>query len=287
MLRFCVLGNSHVAALKTGWDELPEPYKARLSATYFAAQGDLLEELEVRNQSLVARSEGLRSKLAATSNGMTRIDCRDYDVFVIVGLNLSLRRMMTSTLSLHRTSKFKAKHDPDAADMFLVSDACVLQSAIGVLGDSLAFEVAKKLQAAGASRIIIVPQPTPSAQILDRGKVGGQFREFQKSGDGPEVYRLFKDALLALAKTRGLEVVEQPAHTRQDGFLSKREYSVGSVRLTAGLDSLHPEGDYGHLNSRYGAELWQKIMSSSLLENAPARGQRADAIDRSPDLNGL
>jgi hypothetical protein len=262
MFRLCVLGDSHVAALKTGWDEIPEAQKAHLSVTYFGAQSQLLEGLEVQERSLITHSEHLSNKLAATSNGKTSIDVGDYDLFLIVGLSLNLRRLMTGPLSRHRTISYNTR----AGNIYLISDACLMACANGVLGNSLAFETAEKLKSAGATRIAMIPQPAPSPQLLERDRGGDLFREFLKNGDGPEVYRLFRDAILSLSKAHSVEFVEQPLQTRQDGFFTKLEFSTGSVRLTERFDSPHSNLDFGHMNGRYGAHIWQVIVNGNLLK---------------------
>lgn len=260
MLRFCLIGDSHLACLKAGWDETPEPRKSSVSVTYFGAQSQLFEDLRIEGKSLASTSELVKMKMASTSNGKTSIEVEDYDFFIVVGLGFNLRRLVVGPLSRYRTIKYNARR----GNTFYVSESCLLESAIGIFKDSLAVRTAQKLKAAGAKRIALVPQPLPSSSILELTEEGKPFRQFQQHADGDEIYRLFYEAGMSLAKSQGLEFIEQPPQTRLDGFFSKPEYSVGSVRLTENLDVPHSSQDFGHMNSRYGAEVWQSLLEGRM-----------------------
>jgi hypothetical protein len=304
-MRICVIGDSHVACLKTGWDENSQKIPAGMTVDYFGAQSSMLRALDVRGSALVPVSDQLRNRLHAISGGKTEIETRHYDVFVIVGLGLNLRRLMVPLLGHYRTISYKldGRQKYYISDAYMirsaaglsksflrlrlnlrrlvvpllgpyrtifsklrgsqkhyVSDACMLRSAAGLLSQSLAIDTVDKIKAAGASNILLVPQPVPSEQILDRRDKGAMFRKFLKSGDGPAVYKLFREALAEIARANQVSFVEQPEETRRDGFLTQQRYSVGSVRLTQDYDSPHREQDFGHMNDKYGALVWERVI---------------------------
>lgn len=83
--RICVIGNSHAAAIRTGLDLMPA-LGAAAHFDFFAAQRDWMREMELQGDALVPTSEVTRDKIALHSGGMERIEARQYDHFLLVGL---------------------------------------------------------------------------------------------------------------------------------------------------------------------------------------------------------
>jgi len=70
-LRICIIGNSHVGALKEAWDDIGSDH-ASLDVTFFAARGDRLKDLVVNGNTLRADGPGatpLKKFMAFTSGG--------------------------------------------------------------------------------------------------------------------------------------------------------------------------------------------------------------------------
>jgi len=91
-MRICVLGNSHAGALKLGWDMLRSHYPG-VEMTFFAAQGGAMKGLAVDGDHLVTADETLAARIAYTSGGLSRVDLRSYDAFLVLGLGFSLLPM--------------------------------------------------------------------------------------------------------------------------------------------------------------------------------------------------
>jgi hypothetical protein len=87
MTRICVLGNSHVASLKLGWDSLKTQYP-NVDITFFANRQRRMEALQVEKGKLVPDNEALKTAIAYTSNGLTSIDSRKFDLYLLYGLDL-------------------------------------------------------------------------------------------------------------------------------------------------------------------------------------------------------
>ena len=63
MMKICVLGNSHIASLKNGWDRVGQKYPD-IELVFFGARGAGLDGLELDGKALVAANDDLRHSLA-------------------------------------------------------------------------------------------------------------------------------------------------------------------------------------------------------------------------------
>src|SRR5687767_4938900 len=77
----CVLGDSHVAALRRACPDRPD-------ITFFAAQNELLREVELQGSCLSPRSVMLQNRLRAIA-APERLELDAFSRFVIVGAGLS------------------------------------------------------------------------------------------------------------------------------------------------------------------------------------------------------
>jgi hypothetical protein len=86
-MRICVIGNSHVACLKSAWSTL-ETECDEHTLKFFAGPKSTLAELSLDEKSgrLVSTSTALTASLRMTSGGEAEIDVDHYDLFLLVGL---------------------------------------------------------------------------------------------------------------------------------------------------------------------------------------------------------
>ena len=84
MIRLCVLGNSHVGALKRAADEvcLQNP---DLRLGFFAARSNQTRDMTIRDGRYCPTSPALADQLALTSGGQRDIDPAQWDAFLIYG----------------------------------------------------------------------------------------------------------------------------------------------------------------------------------------------------------
>jgi hypothetical protein len=88
-MRIAVLGDSHVAALKSAWHAMAGDHP-ETSLTFFASRSDGLAGLQAEAAALVAENATLREHLQFTSGGLDRFVPGDFDLAVIYGLRLLL-----------------------------------------------------------------------------------------------------------------------------------------------------------------------------------------------------
>jgi hypothetical protein len=87
--RICVIGNSHVNALKQGWEDIAATCPDH-RLTFFASLGDRIGKLELVEGCLVPQDPALLKNIVFTSGGLDRIVLADYDVYLVYGLQLRL-----------------------------------------------------------------------------------------------------------------------------------------------------------------------------------------------------
>lgn len=83
-IRLCVLGNSHVGALRWGWNELESKHSG-IEITFFSSPGLSTRQIKLSNSRIVPKNEELAQRFAQTSGGKKEINPADYDVFLCYG----------------------------------------------------------------------------------------------------------------------------------------------------------------------------------------------------------
>lgn len=252
MKRICFLGNSHIAALKLGWDEFGQR-AANYTPTFFAARKNKLKDLEPQGRSLVPDNDELRLLMGQYSGGHETIAVDDYDAFVISGLYLSLQRIVYQLYAQYRSEQ----HRNTKGMKQLISASMFDAAAVGLMGETPAMTLATKLASLTDAPILVSPQPMPSELIPT---VMPMWAEIAQAGDDEPLAATFADALGKLKLPGSVQIRRQPAQTLARPPYSKREYSVGSVRLSENFDIHHPEEDNFHMNADYGVAVLTDLL---------------------------
>ena len=91
-LKVCIIGSSHTASLKLGWDLVKDEFP-NLELVFFASLGGTMRSLRAVNGKLVAVDPRVADRMSFTSGGHKSIDPQDYDAFLIYGLKLFVPRL--------------------------------------------------------------------------------------------------------------------------------------------------------------------------------------------------
>src|SRR4051812_34372426 len=89
-MRLCIIGNSHLAAPKLGWDDVRREFPDT-EVTFFGAAGQALNDVQLRDGILSA--EQVRGRVHNTSGG-SALHLDVYDCVFLVGLNLSIMHVV-------------------------------------------------------------------------------------------------------------------------------------------------------------------------------------------------
>lgn len=235
-MRVCVIGNSHAACIKSGWESIAAEFPDH-ALTFFAAIRSQLSGLVVQDGRLVPETDALRQQLAFTSGGREAIDPADYDVFVLVALGL----IVPWGESWERLSTGVLRH--------LVAPAT----------DCLASELGRRIRGVTEHPVLLLPEPVAAAD------------EAVLSVDTVREYPRVIDSMSSAVAIPGARVLPQPVETLAHGWRTEPQWSAGSVGLEqAGRAARqHEDVDRAHMNAQFGA-LWLRNILPVLGERTSA-----------------
>lgn len=270
-VRLCVIGNSHVAALKLGWDQLivdGDPRIAALVPTFFGAPRDGIKHVALREGLLLPLRADVRAHFQRLSGGLSEINPAHYDAFLLVGLGASLKRV----LRLYRTHRWAGVGT--GAGQVLVSRAFAaaflaegysatrLALMAGLLG-----QVADKPIHAAPEPHWAAIQPTGAERKPDFG-----WARAAAAGEGPALAGMFAEALRAALDPK-VSMILQPAATLEAGIVTRAAFNKGASRLISGDGE---DSDAAHMNADYGALWWAE--AAGII--APAKVARRASVRR-------
>lgn len=245
MTNICVIGNSHVTAMKLGWDIVKQKYPA-VVATFFGAPAKSLGQTEVRGDVIVPTSQEVEQFFVRTSGGKSRID-NGYDRFLLCGMGFSTARLL-SVSDRYRT-------EADARDGRRPISTEFLQAVVqSGLRQTLAAEVARKLRRISGAPITLIPVPFRS----DHGE--NHLPERFLGDAGRELADRFKVAASDVGEELNFAIQFQPEETMSGQLLTKAIYSRGSAPLGSMTES-HPDDDATHMNAAFGALVWSALFA--------------------------
>ncbi len=269
--RLCVIGNSHLAALKLGWDQLEEAKDARIAAitpTFFGAPRDGIRHIALRNGRLVSLNEAVTAHFQRMSNGRSEIDPAAYDGFLLVGLGASMKR----TLRLYRTHRWFGLQQN--AGCTVVSQAFAQAFlAMGYAGTRLG-QVAQLVRSATDKPTFVTAEPHWAASKPDHVARSGDFgwAKAAASGDGDRIAETFA-AAMTQALGRDATLIWQPDATIEHGIVTRARYNKGASKFITGDGK---ESDAAHMNADYGAVWWAEAAGQlSFAEPVPEKSRRA------------
>lgn len=235
-LRICIIGNSHIACLKTAWDGMA-PYHRSHACTFFGSPGAGMADLELKDTRLVARTDKLKRDLAFTAEGEDCIRLSDFDAFLIVGLDFHV-----------------PVHDERLS-------AAVLDVALrdGFLG-TMTHRIAAAIRSSSQAPVYITGTPfkarsgrqRPKGTLLDPDRV-----------------------IAALSRAFSAEdfcFVLQPAQTLQSAWSTKEEFATAAPRLAHSGEKINARFEHEqavHMNAEYG-----RIYLESFFPLLPAAARR-------------
>ena len=242
MRRVLFIGNSHLAAIKQGFDSLER--ELSFTPTFFGSPSGTLRDLVAAPDTISSGS----ARLSAALNQLWRTDRMDlsqFDAVCLVGLGAGIRLVGPLYEGFRSDEHLRAPHK------HLVSQATFDRCLQGLVGGALFASVARTVRQATSLPILALAQPGPSQAMVERAP-GGWVDEAIGAGDAPILKRALMEAVASVGGCRF--IAEQPAETVWNAVLTKAEYMAGSVRLRAGDAEAHDEDDITHANAAYGAK---------------------------------
>ncbi len=265
MTRVCFIGNSHLAAIKQGWDAVRLEHPG-IDAVFFGATARQFQNVAIEDGRLVAKTEDAGRSFRLTSGGQNAAVLADYDVIVLVALGFSLA-VVLDIYARHRTHDMKnpdGEFEPVSPEYFNE----IAKARLALMPAVTHLKKMHKATRARGTKLWLYPQPLPCisvltgdlapATLLESARISS-LKEAVLWRDEEALYSAFVAAYADLAHS-GHAIFEQPAQTRISCIFTRQEYARGSVRLTENLNIAHPEDDYTHANAVYGAIAVRQIL---------------------------
>lgn len=250
-----MIGNSHAGMLAAAFRDAP-PLGAQV--TFFARQGKALDQVRLRAGELRMPNRDARKAMARMGMpGRIRIDA--FDAFVIVGMTataFALAPMMAGHAVLGWPSALQ--EGGGLPERPLMSAAALIAALAAGIEENTAFGMIAKIRKESAAPILLVPQPAPSAEVLERRAEYQGFRLLHQRGDGAAAAQALAAAHhAALGGLDGVQILDQPPETLAHGFLTDPRFTRNAQRLNA--KGKQPESDILHANAEYGALVRDQI----------------------------
>jgi hypothetical protein len=253
--RVAVIGNSHIAAFKAGWD-LIRSTRSKHEMTFFGATRSQLRSLKVNAGALQTKNEDLKKYLAWTSGGLDHIPL-DYDAYIVVGAELSFPHTVR-LLETHRPPSF---YD-SASGLHLISDAAFAASISGMIENSSAMKVVSNIRKKSQAPVVLAPCPFFTKATL----VARPYWNEKAAVD--MVFGFWGKSLDAFKKIAIVD--DQPTETIEDRFFTKADFAKNSIKIKPGHEVIRPVDDDHHMNGEFGARWINQILNKHLRTRGPS-----------------
>ncbi|MCD2181236.1 hypothetical protein [Rhizobium sp. GN54] len=242
----CVIGNSHIGALKLGWERLKGNYDHQLS--FLGVPGAHFRKLAVQDGKVVATTQ-ISQRYFSKTMDTEAIALESYDAIIVVAAGLGLLKTMELT---DRWRPYWLLDDGAlgaSAEFDLVSTKVFEELVAAKVRKSFAHKFVSRISQQGAAAVLYMPTPLPSSDAKLRTQYTNPVLGLLTGAKGRELASVYFDAVEKVMRSE--RVMRPPAHILVDGAMTDSRYSRGSVRLDSESD--HPEHDLQHMNADYGA----------------------------------
>ncbi|HTT98313.1 MAG TPA: hypothetical protein VMF58_09705 [Rhizomicrobium sp.] len=250
--RLCIIGNSHVAALKMAWSKTAFDVRDDFALSFFAVQKYMFRHIGLKDRALVPTQDDVAAELQFRSDGLDRVDIERYDAIAMVGSGFGVD--MSYFRSLGGTPDYLGFTHVDP----LVSEACFDAVLDNAFEDSPAITLIDLIRSVSEIPIVMFPTPYLSERVLE-SEVGK--RDFHLA-DRTALARCVARARAAgerIAAKRNCTVIWQDdATVGVPGFTSST-FNRGSVLFNV------PDGNPMRYDDRHGNEEFGRLAMNQVL----------------------
>ncbi len=260
MRSLCIIGDSHIGAIKLGWSAAGIGFP-KWTVTFYGSVGNALESMIARDGVLTSDDEAVLDYFHKTS-GISRSGIKPdkYDAIAVVGLGLSTHTL--SKLYLHHRLLRFATDETE-----VISQACHDACIRAAIEDTLCFQIARTLRTMSHVPVWMVPVPQSSIAIVDRPSPEHPWLS------NPEMmavlYRSVLAQTAAIASAENLMFFRQPEATLVHDCYTALEYARDGV---GAFGVVKPKQDPFHMNGMYGAEILRGLLPAIETSLGPPKG---------------
>lgn len=246
--RICVLGNSHTAALKGGWES--GGGRPGLVPDFFGALSSGMASLAFSDGQLLPQDPEAAAFFRSISGTGKGAIAADYDAFLLCGMGLF------PVPVFQNYSRFATPSTRNSDAPHYVSDACIDDLLWDHIGRSMMLHCARLVRQVTDAPVFLAWQAFYAETLFDIEWRAAQMTPILENGDQPYVLARMKAVEDRLA-AEGFQILHQPPETLAQGIMTRAEFSRGSVLFRQELTQQHRANDVFHMNSDYGARCWQ------------------------------
>ena len=254
--RICVLGNSHLGALKLGWDLIEGSYPGT-ELTFFGAPRSMMQDLVLEGTRLVPRTDKLTAKIRRSSGGLEAVEIEDYDAFILYGLQFGPRRLI-QLYRTHRPISFEWREPlPELTPMEArpdqvqtVPERLFERAILTGLRQTMAMNLIAQIRSATGRPVHLITAPGFNEKAMDTGDWDGMLG----GGDLERLGQRFR-RMAGKACPPDVELYFPADHLVVHGVFTPRAHGVGETQ--AGRT------DYVHTDPEYGAAMLRQVLDTA------------------------
>ena len=256
MKAICLIGTSHLAALKHG-SALLRP-SDDYSLDFFGCAEPSFGSMSAERGYLVPDQPAMRKCFKFISGKSDRIEIAAYDAFAIVGFR-GFRRLLNTCWYMY------ARHTTDTKAP--LNNRTLLSPAVfnATIDSRMAWE-----PGLSAARQLRAATKVPIFGFFKSRLIKGSensYDHFLKQPGYRELVQESHERYGNRLRSDGLEIVDQPPSTIVDEFLTASQFCVKAQFLTS--NELLPESDVTHMNADYGVLVLEQLLGK--LDISPRR----------------
>ncbi|MCC6007454.1 MAG: hypothetical protein JJU40_07235 [Rhodobacteraceae bacterium] len=260
-LRLCLVGDSHLAALRAGWG-LARP--GGVTPVFVPVRAASFGQIAPRQGRLVATGPDAAADWAGFGvDGPLSLG--SFDAFAVVGAGFGCFR----AIDVYARARFAAL--PDAARAVaaqpgpqLVSRAAFVAAVAGRMAAKAGPRLALALSAACPGQpVLLLAQPSPLAGVAPQDPALALHAWAEQAGDGPGLRAVLSEASAGLCAGR-VTPIWQPEETRLGALFTDPRFALDAPRLDPGDTRPQPQGDVLHANADYGASMIARLAETLL-----------------------
>ncbi|WP_139816205.1 hypothetical protein [Planktotalea arctica] len=257
----CVIGNSHVAALKDGWPPL-DGLAHHVRADFFGCLKDGMKSFgEVGGKLGPCEPEAAAFFKGISMTGDFVVP-EQYEAFVLTGMKFFPNYLFRNYADFATPST-----NNHAFARQFVSDETLIEALWDELKDGMMLHTARTLRAHTDAPIFIVWQPFLSEVLMQIGWREALYSPIIEAVDGAFITRIMA-GLDQHLEAEGFQILRQPQETIKDGVMTDQRYSEGSKQFREGGGGEHRALDVFHMNAAFGRACWEHWFSKGALRRA-------------------
>lgn len=264
-MRFAILGDSHLGALKRGWASLEADSK-RVDLAFFAGHASRWSTAQIDRSTLRLRTSEVAGDWAKTANNQAKLDLAAFDGFVVIGLRFGIDPLLRTVRSYRYDRLSSSAHAP-----YRISASCFEAAMLGSFRDALGVRIAHSVRQAAKHPVVLIAKPFPSEELTveTAAKTHGNFLSAVKTEDHLELGRMFLHLCGELARSIDVTILPQWPESVTNHIFTKHRFSM----LSEGAEEDDPERKLAklvHANGDYGREMVQRAIAALISQQEDA-----------------